>query len=177
MKTMKKCNVIDEIPERDMKIVIGDFNSKVVRNNQGIENLMGVGGLGEVANENEAHFHKFLFNKNLVIGGTLTQHKDIHKYTWTSLCGNYKVQIDHIPISKKRRSTLKNTKSYRGVDIGCDHQLHIATLKLKLKTPKRIINRIPRFDTTKLLEDIQRETFLIEYKNRFAVLETLRGEE
>ncbi|XP_068246788.1 craniofacial development protein 2-like [Palaemon carinicauda] len=44
--------VIDEIPERDIKIVIGDFN------NQGILNVMGVEGLGEDTNEEGAHLNK-----------------------------------------------------------------------------------------------------------------------
>ncbi|XP_068227954.1 craniofacial development protein 2-like [Palaemon carinicauda] len=55
-------SIIDEIPERYMKIEMGDFSGKVGRNNQGIENVMGVVGLGEVANENGAHY-KFLYNK------------------------------------------------------------------------------------------------------------------
>ena len=67
-----------------MKIVIGDLNAKVGRNNQGIENVMGVEGLGEVANENGAHFISFCSANNLIIGGTFFKQKDIHKYTWTS---------------------------------------------------------------------------------------------
>ena len=35
-------SVIDEIPERDMRVVIGDMNAKVGRDNQGIENVMGL---------------------------------------------------------------------------------------------------------------------------------------
>ncbi|XP_068247861.1 craniofacial development protein 2-like [Palaemon carinicauda] len=49
-------SVIDEIPERDMKIVIGDFNAKVGSDNQEIENVLGFKGLGGAVNENEAHF-------------------------------------------------------------------------------------------------------------------------
>ena len=170
-------SVIDEIPERDMRVVIGDMNAKVGRDNQGIENVMGVEGLGEVANENGAHFISFCTANHLVIGGTLFQQKDIHKYTWTSPCGQVRNQIDHIAINQERKRTLRNVRSYRGADIGSDHQLLIATLKLKLKAPNRNIDRVPRYDTAKLLEDEHREAFAIECRNRFAVLETLRGEE
>ncbi|XP_068242180.1 craniofacial development protein 2-like [Palaemon carinicauda] len=145
--------VIHEISERNVRIAISDFNAKVGRNNRGIENFMGIGGLGEVANETGAHIMSFCSTNNLVIGGTLFQDNDIHKYTWTSPCGNYKNQIDHIAINKERRRTLINVKSYRGADIGSDHQLLIATLKLKLKAPNRNTDRIPWFDTTKLLEE------------------------
>ncbi|XP_068241103.1 craniofacial development protein 2-like [Palaemon carinicauda] len=95
--------IIDEIPERDMKIVIGALNAKVGRNNQDINNVMGVEGLGEVVYENGAHFIRFCSTSNLVIGSSLFQHKDIHKYTLTSPCGNYKYQIYHIGINKDRR--------------------------------------------------------------------------
>ena len=159
-------NVIDEIPERDMKIVIGDMNAKVGRNTQGIENVTGAQGLGEDANENGAHFISFCAANNLVIGGTLFQHKDIHKYTWTSPCGNYKNQIDHIAINHERKRTLRNVRSYRGADIGSDHQLLIATLKLKLKAPNKNVDRVPRYNTTKLLEDEYKEAFAIECRNR-----------
>ncbi|XP_068229551.1 uncharacterized protein [Palaemon carinicauda] len=116
--------VLDEIPGRE-KILITDSNAKVGRNNQGIENVMGVEGLSKVANENEAYF------------------------------------IDHITVNKKKR--------YRGADIGIGHTLLITTLIIKLKAPNRKMDRIPRFDTIKLLEEY-RETFAIECRNQFAVL-------
>ncbi|XP_068204654.1 craniofacial development protein 2-like [Palaemon carinicauda] len=159
--------VIDEIPDRDMKIVIGDFNSNVRRNNQGIENVMGVEDLGEGVNENGAHFISFCSANNLVIGGSLFQHKDIHKYTWISPRGNYKNRIDHIGINKEIRRTQRNVRSYTVADIDSNHQLLIATLKLKQKAPSRNVDRIPRFDTTKLLEEKHRETFAIECRIDF----------
>ena len=170
-------NVIDEIPERDMKIVVGDMNAKVGRNNEGVEDVMGREGLGENANENGAHFISFCAANNLVIGGTLFHHKDIHKYTWTSPDGNYKNQIDHIAINQERRRTLRNVRSYRGADVGSDHQLVIATLKLKLKAPNKKVDRVPRYNTMKLLENEHKEAFVLECRNRFAVLETITEEE
>ncbi|XP_068240275.1 craniofacial development protein 2-like [Palaemon carinicauda] len=164
--------IIDDLPDRDMKIVIGDFNAKVGRNNQGIENVMGGEGFGEVSNENVAYFISVSSVIILVIGGTLFQQKIIHTHTWTSQCGNYKNQIDH-----KRRRTLRNVRSYRRADIGSDHQFLIIALKLKLKAHNREIDIIPRFDTIKLLEEEHRETFAIENSNQFAILETLRHEE
>ncbi|XP_068242411.1 craniofacial development protein 2-like [Palaemon carinicauda] len=154
-------NVIGEIPERNMKIMIRDFNAKVGRSNPGIEKVMGVKGFGEVANKNGAHFIMFFSANNLVIECNLVHHKNIHKYTLTSPCGNDKNRIDHIDIYKERSRTLRNVRSYRDADIDSDHLLLIATLKLKLEAPNRKINSIPRFDTTKILED-HRITFAIE---------------
>ncbi|XP_068218450.1 craniofacial development protein 2-like [Palaemon carinicauda] len=76
-------SLIDKIPERDMRIVIGDFNAKLGRNNQGIENVMGGEGFGEVANENETHFTNLCSANNPVIGGTIFQQKNINKYKST----------------------------------------------------------------------------------------------
>ncbi|XP_068237042.1 craniofacial development protein 2-like [Palaemon carinicauda] len=145
--------LIDEIPGRNLKIVIGDFNAKVGWNNQGIENAMGVDCLSKDANEDRAHF------------------------TRTSSCGNYKNQMDHIAIIKEIRSILRNVRNNKGADIGSDPQLIIATLKFKLKAPNRNMDRRPRFDTIKLLEVEDRDTFLIECRNRFSVLDTYRDEE
>ncbi|XP_068240051.1 uncharacterized protein [Palaemon carinicauda] len=167
---------MDEIPERDMKIMMGEPNAKVGGNNKGIENVMGVGGLGEGVNENGASFISFCSTNHLVIGGNLFQNKAIHTYTWTSLCGNYKNQIDHIAINKERWN-LRNITSYRSADIGSDHQVLISTLKSKLNAPNRNVSRIRRFDTTMLLVDDYREIFGIKCRNRFAVFETLREEE
>ncbi|XP_068222850.1 craniofacial development protein 2-like [Palaemon carinicauda] len=138
MKNCIYCVIIDEIPERDK---VG----KVGRKYQGKEKVMG-------ENENGAHILSFCSTNNLVIGGTLFQHKAIYNYTWTSPCGTSKNQIGHIAINKERR-TLRNVRSYSGADIGSDPQLHIAALKLKLKAPNRNVDRIPRFDTSKLLEN------------------------
>ena len=160
-----------------MKIVVGDMNAKVGRNNEGMEDVMGKEGLGENANENGAHFISFCAANNLVIGGTLFHHKDIHKYTWTSPDSNYKNQIDHIAINQERRRTLRNVRSYRGADIGSDHQLVIATLKLKLKAPNKKVDRVPRYNTMKLLENEHKEAFVLECCNWFAVLETITEEE
>ena len=57
----------------------------------------------------------------------------IVKSTWTSPDGRYMYQIDHIAISiAKFRRSITDTRTYRGADIGSDHNLVIANIKLKL---------------------------------------------
>ncbi|XP_068241029.1 uncharacterized protein [Palaemon carinicauda] len=139
--------------------------------------MMDVKNLDEGANENGAHFISFCSTNNLVIRGTLFQHKDIYKYTWPLPCGNHRNQIDNININKERKRTQETVRNYRGVDIGSYHQLLIATLKLKLKAPNRNVDRMHKFNTTKLSEDEHRATFAIVCRNQLAVLQTLRDEE
>ncbi|XP_068240193.1 craniofacial development protein 2-like [Palaemon carinicauda] len=97
--------VIDDSPERYKKVVIGEFNAKVGRNNHGIENVIGVESLGEVVSENGAHLISFCSANTLVTGGTLFQRMNIQKSTWTSPFGIYKNQRDHIAINKERSMT------------------------------------------------------------------------
>ena len=64
---------------------------------------------------------------NLVIGGTIFEHRDIHKLTWNSPNMKDKNQIDHIIINGHWKHSL------------IDH-LIVAKVKLKLKAQKETRN-------------------------------------
>ncbi|XP_059161684.1 uncharacterized protein LOC131944848 [Physella acuta] len=91
---------IDKSPKRDIKIVMGDMNAKVGTENKERELTMGKNGIGTI-NENGELFADFCAANDLIIGGTIFSHKDIHKTTWTSPDGKTKNQIDHITVSRK----------------------------------------------------------------------------
>ena len=83
---------------------MGDANAQVGRINVGREDVMSKEG---DRNENGDLFIDFCAENELVIGGTLFKHKNIHKYTWTSPNGRTTNQIDHVAVkSKYRRSVL-----------------------------------------------------------------------
>ncbi|KAK3709747.1 hypothetical protein RRG08_028783 [Elysia crispata] len=123
---------------------MGDANAKVGSDNISYEEVMGKQGLG-VMNDNGERFADFCCLNDLVIGGAIFPHKDIHKATWVSPDGGTENQIDHICISRKFRRSLQDVRVFRGADIGSDHHLVIATFQLKLKrysrnpTTKRLI--------------------------------------
>jgi len=106
----------------------------------------------------------------MVIGGTLFQHRNIHKTTWSSPSGATKSQIDHILINRKWRSSLQDVKPYRGADVTSDHNLLVAVVSLKLRRAQRGQQRGHQFDSSKLGDDWIRQAFRRELKNRFQIL-------
>ena len=69
-------------------------------------------------NENGERLTNFCFINNIIIGGTLFPHKQIHKLTWESPNGRDINQIDHIMINKKSRGSLQDVRFRRGADVG-----------------------------------------------------------
>jgi CMP-2-keto-3-deoxyoctulosonic acid synthetase len=70
-----------------MKILLGDFNAKVGRENI-FKPTIGNDSLHEISNDNVVKVVNFATSKNLVVKRTMVPHCKIHKYTWTSPEGN-----------------------------------------------------------------------------------------
>ena len=68
---------------------------------------------------------------NLVIGGTLFPHQDIHKLTWRSSKGRDENQIDHLMINGVWKRSLLDVRMKREADVGSDHHLVTAFTKLR----------------------------------------------
>jgi hypothetical protein len=105
-----------------------------------------------------------------VIANTLfKQKKENRCWTWES--PGYKVhnQIDYIIISRKWRSSITNARAYPSADIGSDHQLLIANLKLKLKRYK-VTQPMKRFDIAKLKDPQVSQMYEITIGGKFAAL-------
>ena len=131
---------INDLPKRDIVLLLGDFNAKIGNDNKGKEAIMGTHALG-LMNENGELFTDFCAFNDLVIGGSIFQHKNVHKETWTSPDGHTKNQIDFIAITRKWRRSLQDSRSKRGADVASDHHLVIGTLKVKLRAYRDTANR------------------------------------
>ena len=111
---------MSKLPRKDMNIVMGDINAKVGSYNTNHESVIGRHGLG-TCNENGERLLAFCSFNEMVIGGTIFPHKDIHKATWQSPDGRTENQIDHFCISKKLRRSIDDVRVLRGADVGSDH--------------------------------------------------------
>jgi hypothetical protein len=97
--------VFDQFPRYDLKVILGDFNAKVGRENI-FKPTTGNESLYEISNDNGVTVVNFATSKNLVVRSTMFPHRKIHKYTWTFPEGNKHNQIDHVLIDRKRHSSI-----------------------------------------------------------------------
>ena len=80
----------------------------------------------------------------LVIANTLFQQHKRRLYTWTSLDGQYRNQIDYTLCNQRWRNSIKSAKTRLGADCGSDHELLIAKFRLKLKKVGKTIQVWPK---------------------------------
>ena len=159
---------LSKVSNRDILIVMGDLNAKVGQDNTGVERNMGKHGLGS-RNDNGERFLDFCMENELVIGGTLFQHKRIHKETWLSPDNKTRNQIDHVAISQRWRTSLQDVKAIRGADIDSDHQLVLCKVRLKLRKVVRR-NRERLFNSHRLKDPATQQAFSIELSDRYHFL-------
>jgi hypothetical protein len=92
--------VFYRFPKHQMKILIGEFNEKLGRENI-FKPTIGKESLHKDSNDNGVRIVNFATLKNLVVTSTMFPHRNIHKYTWTSPDGKTHNQIDHILIDRR----------------------------------------------------------------------------
>jgi exonuclease III len=138
--------VFDRFRRYDMKILLGDFNAKVSRENI-FKPTIGNESLHEISNDNGVRIITFATFKNLVVKSTMFLHRKIHKHTWTSPEGNTHNQIDHILIDRRRHSSILDVRSFRGADCDTDRCLVVAKVRERLAVSKRAAQKV---DTERL---------------------------
>ena len=83
-------------------------------------------------NENSERWADFCQVNKLVIGGALFPHIGCRKRTWKSPEGIIVNQIDHLVFSGRWRSLPEDLDVLRGADVGSDHHLLMAKVRLKI---------------------------------------------
>jgi hypothetical protein len=91
--------IFDKFPKYHMKMLLGDFNAKVGREDI-FQPTVGNESLHEINNDNRVRVVNFATFKNLIVKSTMFPRHNINKYIWTSPDGNTHNQIDHILIDR-----------------------------------------------------------------------------
>ena len=91
-------DLLELTPPKDVLFIIGDWNAKV-----GSQKVPGVTGKFGLGGQNEAgqKLIEFCQENALVIANTLFQQHKRRLYTWTSLDGQHRNQIDNILCSQR----------------------------------------------------------------------------
>ena len=169
--------IIQDHPERNIIIVIEDFNTKIGNDGGGYEEIISLQGLGEM-NDNRKRFSGLCATSNLVKGGSVFQHRRIHKATRISSDLQTENQINHMCIGKRFRRTLQDVGVKRGADLASD--LHLLAARLMLKLKRNCTGRTNQrlgYHTLLLNDTNKREEFSITLSNKFQVLQKLMEEE
>jgi endonuclease/exonuclease/phosphatase family metal-dependent hydrolase len=145
--------VFDHFPKYHMKILLGDFNAKLGRDDI-FKPTIGKESLHEDSNDNGIRVVNFATSKNLVVKSTMFSHRNIHKYTRTSPDGKTNNQIDRVLIDRRWHSSILDVRSFRGADCDTDHYLVVAKVREILSARKQAAQKtdVERFNLKKLSE-------------------------
>ena len=87
--------VYDSCPKHDVKMVIGDANAQVGKEQEFCPTI-GRNSIHETTNNNGERLIDFAASRNQIIGSTMFNHKKIHLATWSSPGKTYFNQIDRL---------------------------------------------------------------------------------
>ena len=158
-----------QLKSQDIRIVMGDFNSKV--GSERSDSVVGPFGIGE-KNERGERLIEWCKEHNLAIMNTWFKNHPRRCWTWKSPGDRTRNQIDFILIQQRYRNSITSCKSMPGADCGSDHVPVIGTMKLKLKRPKNA-KTSPKLQLNLLGNEELREKYNISVRNRFSELEKL----
>ena len=149
-------SLTDEVPKKDLLVVMGDFNAIAGEATQLDSDVLGRFGLGR-RNARGERLLEFCRDNDLFVTNSMFKHRKRRK----APDGKTTNLIDYVLISKRWKSSVTNTTALPGGDFDSDHVLVMSTLaKLRLKTLPVKKNKIPRLRTDKLKEPTTRTTFL-----------------
>jgi exonuclease III len=111
--------VFNELPNKDVKIITGDWNAKVGSDNAGWEHVMGRYGYGD-RNERGERLLEFASKYDLLISNTRFQQKDSRKWTWMAPDGKHTNMIDLVLVERRWKTSVRNCRTYQGADIASD---------------------------------------------------------
>ena len=150
---------IQKIPKKESYFMQGDFNAKLGTDHSAWVPTIGKYGLGKPNSRGEKLL-EFCTLHRLAVCNTYFQHKDCRRATWISPGGRYRNQIDFIITQLHNMKSIQNCRSYCSADIGSDHNLVLANVKLaptRTKRPKNLPRAydVSRFSSPSIVEEFR----------------------
>src|SRR3978361_1153587 len=132
---------IEKLPREDTLILLGDFNAQIGKEDY-LKQVAGKHTIHERTNDNGQRLCSLAARSNMIISSTKFKHLKRHKVTWIAPDQRICTQIDHVLIIKRKQSSIKDVRTYRGAWADSDHFMVTATIKQKIKRTKN--TRDPR---------------------------------
>jgi hypothetical protein len=159
---MRNWNVYSINSLDNMKILLGDLNAKVGREDI-FKLTVRNESLHEISNDNGVRVVNFATSKNPIVRSTMFPQRNIHKYTWTSTDGNTHNQIELILTDRRRHSNVLNVRSFRAADCDTDHCLVVAKIRERIAVNKQGSHKLhmERFNLKQLNEVEGKEKYRV----------------
>jgi hypothetical protein len=127
--------LFDKFAKYHMKILLGDFNAKVGREDIFKPTIRNQ-SLPEISNDNGVGLINSPTSKNLRVKSSMFPYRNIYKYTWASQDGKTHNQIHHILSDRQTHSNVLDVRSFKAADCDSDHYLVVANLRERFNLKK-----------------------------------------
>ena len=146
-------------------IVMEDFNAAI---RDSVQGEVGPHGLSRKTNDNGERLVSFASSNDLTITNTLFPHKRIHQSSWYPPNPGAQPSLkDYALVRRRLRSSVLDTRVFRGADIDSDHRLVIASIEVKLA--KKVKCRKGKFfDVPCLKQSDKRANYMEEVQKCFS---------
>ena len=162
--------VLISIPPHTVVVLTGDFNARLGRDSYSTnKRVIGNHCYHNSTNDNGQRLIDLCESMDLRPAHSHFKHRKSRLSTYRDPKGNF-YQIDHIVISQKWWKSLRDCRAYNILDIGSDHKVVSANIKLSLRAEKKKANTRCKFMSEKLRDIKTREDFDLQLKNRFQEL-------
>lgn len=151
--------VFDRQPRHDIKMIVGDMNAKVGRE-EIYRPTIGQHSIHETSNNNGVRLVDYAVSRNMTVSSTFFPHKRVHLETWMSPDGNTLNQIDHVLVERRYGSGVMDVRSYRGADCDSDHRMVLVRYRQRIANNKKEIGqKQKRFAVGKLKDEQLARTY------------------
>ena len=126
--------VVGNAKRGEMVVVLGDFNAHIGGNIDAWDGVTGKHLFDHETSENGYRVLDFCSFNGLVVTNTIFPHREIHQRTYQNPRTRDWHMLDLVLVNKRFRSSILDTRVFRGADIDSDHALVLSRVRLKLST-------------------------------------------